>query len=315
MGMQLTPQEFKTAAAEVVNPGLRQFAWGVFDNYLIRKGGSPEKAYVYAPRKLPKGRRLYDLLINPYLRSPFTREQGLYVYSPLVDTPKLFLEFASLPENPGFEEEPNTEHNTTVVLDWIHAYGVLGVTPPTSSDPGADHMRQGGREDTLSRFVAEAHNANAALRLYEAATVHDGPDIDFIQRGMPESHKDELTQQTTMAKDWALNRVAAVVQAYVREGCYPILLRQEGSYQQALVFDNLLSAMWLQMMWLLMATGEVRRCARPGCPKIITYDQPPQPNIDFGLKKNARGKYKTRKDKQFCSTSCRVMNHKQKQRS
>ena len=132
---------------------------------------------------------------------------------------------------------------------------------------------------------------------------------------MPKSHKDEFTQQTTMAKDWALNRVAAVVQAYVREGCYPILLRQEGSYQQALIFDNLLSAMWLQMMWLLMATGEVRRCARPGCPKIITYDQPPQPNIDSGLKKNARGKYKTRKDKQFCSTSCRVMNHKRKQRS
>src|SRR5215210_8078379 len=95
---------------------------------------SPEKAYVYAPRKLPKGRRLYDLLINPYLRSPFTREQGLYVYSPLVDTPKLFLEFASLPENPGFDEEPNTEHNTTVVLDWIHAYGVLDVTSSTSSD-------------------------------------------------------------------------------------------------------------------------------------------------------------------------------------
>ena len=164
MGMQLTPQEFKTAVAEVVNPGLRQFAWGVFDNYLIRKGGSPEKAYVYAPRKLPKGRRLYDLLINPYLRSPFTREQGLYMYSPLVDTPKLFLEFASLPENPGFEEEPNTELNTTVVLDWIHAYGVPGVTPSTSSDPGADQMRQGGREDTLSRFIEDAKRTTQTPR-------------------------------------------------------------------------------------------------------------------------------------------------------
>jgi hypothetical protein len=313
--MQLTPKQFKAAAEEVVNSGLRQFVWGVFDNYVIRKEGSSQDTYVYAPRKLPKGRRLYDLLINPYLRDPWTREQGLYMYSPLVDTPKLFLEFASLPDDPGLDEDLNTKHNKTVWLDWVHAYGVLGLTPPMTSDPGADRMRQGGRVDTLSRFVREARYANAALRLYEAATAPEGPDTDFIQRGVPESRKDELAQSPTMAKEWALDRVALVVEAHVQEGCYPVLRRQEdGSFQQTFVFDNLLAAMWLQMMWLLMATGEIRRCARAGCNKIITYDQPPQPRVDPGLKKNARGKYKTRKDKQFCSTLCRVKNHQKNRR-
>ena len=310
--MRVTPREFKDAAAEAVNPGLREFMWGVFDNYVIRKEGSPEKAYIYAPRRLPKGRSVHDLLINRYLEDPWTSEQGLYMYSPLVDTPKLLLEFASLPEHPGFDEQPNTEHNRTVVLDWVLAYGVLGVTPPTSNDPGVDRMHQGGRDDTLARFISEALYANAALRLYEAATAREGPDMDFIERGVPDSLKDELIQRPALAKDWALRRVASVVQAYVRLGCHPILLHQGGSFQQALVYDNLLAAMWLQMMWLLMATGKVRQCERPGCTKIITFDRPPQPNVDLGLKKNARGKYKTRKDRRFCSDSCRALNHKLK---
>ena len=313
--MRFTAKDFKAAAEEIVNPGLRQFSWGVFDNYVIRKEDNPRDAYVYAPKNLPKGRKLYDLLINPYLRDPWTREQGLYMYSPLIDTPKLFLEFAGLPEDAGFDEEPNTEHNKTVVLDWVHSYGVLGVTPPVSSDVGANRMRQGGREDTVSRFVSEALYANATLRLYEAATAQEGPDIDFIQRGMPESRKDEVVQNPVIAKDWALNRIARIVEAYVQDGCYPMLFRQQdGSYQQTLVFDNLLGAMWLQMMWLLMATGKSRRCARPGCNKIITYDQHPQPEMDLGPKKNARGKYKTRVDKQFCSPLCRVKNHHQRKR-
>jgi hypothetical protein len=34
-------------------------------------------------------------------------------------------------------------------------------------------------------------------------------------------------------------------------------------------FDSLGGAMWLQMMYLLTATGKIKRCAGPGCDKII----------------------------------------------
>lgn len=53
-------------------------------------------------------------------------------------------------------------------------------------------------------------------------------------------------------------------------------------------FKFLLGAMYLQTIWFVSATGEFRRCQRPGCNKIFTSG---------------------RKDKRFCSDNCRVKNH------
>jgi hypothetical protein len=62
----------------------------------------------------------------------------------------------------------------------------------------------------------------------------------------------------------------------------------------------LLGAIWLHMAWLLEAKGEqVRRCKLPGCLRVVHFE-PGQPPADPELKKNVRGRYKTRVDCEFC---------------
>jgi hypothetical protein len=309
-------KEFHIAADEAVNSASRKMVWGIFDNYLVQEQGDGKEPYFYAPVDLPEGlpggKEPFQLLVNPWRRDPWSDGQALRMYSPL-DVSGLFLEFASLVDDPGLDDEPHTDNNRVVALDWIGAYGVLGLTP-TGFDSLTGRIHQGGEADSLSRFVEEAAFANATLRLFEAATAPDGPDIDFIQRGIPEGRKDHYVQNPTEARKWALARVAHVVQGYLESYCYPSFRVQENEtvilHWQ---FQNLLGAMWIQMTWLLTSTGKTRRCARPGCTKIITFESG-QPLAEPGLKKNSRGKYRTRIDKQFCTPLCRVKNHQQKQK-
>lgn len=288
--------------------------WGVFDNYLIKKHDDRSEPYFYAPVDLPEdlpgGKEAFQLLLNPYRRDPWSDGQGLTMYSPL-NVPGLFLEFAGLVDDPGLDDEPYTKNNEAVALDWIKTYGVLGLTP-TGFDSLTGRIHQGGEWDRVSSFVEQAGFANATLRLFEAATTPDGPDINFIQRGIPEDIRHHFAQDPDNARDWALSRVGEVVRLCLEDYCYPTFRIQEGgSPTLAWQFKNLLGAMWIQMMWLLTSTGETRRCARRGCPRIITFESG-QPPANPGLKKNPRGKYKTRKDKKFCSTLCRVKNHQKK---
>ena len=89
------------------------------------------------------------------------------------------------------------------------------------------------------------------------------------------------------------------------ERYYPELYQEGNALFPGLGFKSLLGAMYLQMAWLMSATGEVRRCRGPGCTRVITFEQPKAPSEDPGLRKNARGKYRTRKDKVFCSQRCK----------
>ena len=115
----------------------------------------------------------------------------------------------------------------------------------------------------------------------------------------------------TKAKNWALRRVQDKVLAGIRE-CYPTVhyFPKEKRYIQGSGFYSLISAMYLQMMWLLTASEEdIRRCRLPRCNKIISYEQPKQV-VDPGLKKNDRSKgYRTRSDKEFCNDICRGKFH------
>ena len=63
-------------------------------------------------------------------------------------------------------------------------------------------------------------------------------------------------------------------------------------------FKNLLGAIWLQMAWLLCADEGIRRCKLPDCFRVIAFEPGEQPPLD--APKGARGKYKTRKDREFC---------------
>jgi hypothetical protein len=97
----------------------------------------------------------------------------------------------------------------------------------------------------------------------------------------------------------------------VSRECFPMLYRQyRKEPEQTVGFfqgwgcRSLLGAMYLQMTWLMTEARNVRRCKGPECFRIITFDAPEQPIADPGLK-NARGKYRTRIDKEFCSRNCK----------
>jgi hypothetical protein len=98
--------------------------------------------------------------------------------------------------------------------------------------------------------------------------------------------------------------VAGITRGVVAQECYPTIYREGDEYVRGWGFRSLLGAMYLQMQWL-MTSEEVRRCKGPNCFKIITFE-PGEPYTGPGLERNMRGKYKTRIDKEFCSTNCRV---------
>src|SRR5215218_7899857 len=68
-------------------------------------------------------------------------------------------------------------------------------------------------------------------------------------------------------------------------------------------FGSLVGAMYLQMMWLMTATGKIKRCAGPGCDKIIYFDSSDLPNDSQMEGRAVRGIYKNKK---YCTTNCRV---------
>jgi hypothetical protein len=74
------------------------------------------------------------------------------------------------------------------------------------------------------------------------------------------------------------------------------------------------------MMWLVTSKDAPRRCAGPGCNRIISYKQLQQSQMwsdqtSNPWKKNDRSRgYRTRKDKKFCSDTCRVKNWQDKQK-
>jgi hypothetical protein len=108
-------------------------------------------------------------------------------------------------------------------------------------------------------------------------------------------------------KEVALEYIDETIHMRVTGECHPRLYRQkDGTARRGWGFKSLLGAMWLQMMWLRSApVDEVDRC--PWCRKTIAFErQPEQPEIDPGMKKYARRKYKTRDDKTFCNPRCRA---------
>jgi hypothetical protein len=89
-----------------------------------------------------------------------------------------------------------------------------------------------------------------------------------------------------MARQWALEQVANTVQERVAQYAYPALYQQPtGNFVQKWDFDNLLGAMWLQMLWFLTSNDQqhCRQCNRP----IL----------------------RPRRTKMFCSDTCKERNY------
>ena len=95
------------------------------------------------------------------------------------------------------------------------------------------------------------------------------------------------------------------VQNKLTTECYPQLVgASDLSFEPVYGFRSLLGAMYLQMYWLMTYKGNVRRSKEPGCPRVITFDQPEQPRDPWIHNDRSRG-YKTRVDKVFCSPACK----------
>jgi hypothetical protein len=262
--------------------------------------------FLYAPFRTPPpdpGRRLDSI-------SDLGRDDGLKrLYAPLRDVPDLFLRFAALARRGDLSLEDALQ----VMHMWVTTYGVLGLEGVDYLEiPGRSAYRQGRRE-SLSAFVAAVREAARCLELYEAATAPGGPDADVLERYRA------LGSTLQQKREWALVVVGDIVGEHVSTDCYPRLYRtveygKDGEarfwhdkktteFQQGWGFHSLLGAMYLQMMLYMTEGGEGRRGKRPGCYRLVTFD-PPRPAGDVGLKKGARGKYRTRRDKVFCNKPC-----------
>jgi hypothetical protein len=272
------------------------------------RGPYPQGVYVVAPTFLKDPS-------DPSLKEGVARDRKAFWeyfnpvdwYSP-VKYSDLFLEFAELADG--------GEITFDTMLDWVGHYGVLGFEGREyrGIDPRMPDL-MGGPMDNLQSFAFEARKANAVLRLYEAATAIGGPDVegiskygDYVITPFIEDRFGDRLEDPIFLKDTALDWVAGTVRRVVADDCYPELYQEGDTFRSGYGFKSLLGAIYLQMMWLMSATGEIRRCQGPGCNRVITYEQPEQ-SVDPGLKKNVRGKYRTRKDKRFCSDNCRVRNH------
>lgn len=284
--MAYEQKQYADAAAEAVSREQRDLGvWKVWPRYEIHWKG--EDAYAQAVNVPPGEYR-----------------ERVYKYRPLVDSPALFLEFARLADREIDEE---------IWSDWLHCYGTLGL----GKLDGRHTNFTGGRRETLSNFTEAARRANEALKFYEAATAPDGPDvaaIEAIAQQSPGYFNPSIWESAKMAQKVALLSAFTKVQNMLTAETHPHLYPTSDGFTIAPTFDSLLGAMFLQMAWLMAATGLVRRCAAPRCNEVIDFDIPDQP-VTTTLERNDRsGGYKTRSDKVYCDGVCKQRAYDERKR-
>jgi hypothetical protein len=283
--MRISTENFAKAANESVKDEFGYSRWLVYDDY---KGVRIEKgkdAYIKVP------------LV------PGKTPEKPHEYNPLL-VRGLFLEFAELAEGREVTQDD--------WLDWTKRWGVLGVDwreMPVN-------LYRGGHREKFSIFKSEAELANWVLRLYEAATAEDGPDVPRIRELLDLDDDDTGSEKI---KGWALSAVARMVQRRLIGECFPRLyaLKVDSFVKSPSGFGSLVGAMYLQMMYLITATdkntgNEIKRCAGPGCDRIIYFDSSDLPEEPELRGRAVRGTYKSR---EYCSTNCRVKRWQRDQKS
>jgi hypothetical protein len=230
-------------------------------------------------------------------------QDNMTLYAPL-KTPELVIDFAELAEKEITPED---------TLGWGQVYGLLGIPgydTVTTFDGFANWRVNGwGRRESVRRFAEAAREINACLRIYEAVTADEDVDLDKLSSAAGPLPLDVLRQwdrREGEERSWLFRILGRMVQTRLNEHCYPqfntytVGRLAVGKFALSWGFKNLLGAIWLHMAWLLEAEGErVKRCKLPGCLRVIHFE-PGEPVADPGLKKNVRGRYKTRVDREFC---------------
>lgn len=326
---QLNPEHFESAAREAVKKELRNTGWPVYEEYEICEEDG--EAFVIAPISHASFFRpdpMQELSAQEgYTQGRVWRryvgrdpiEDAMSHYAPL-RTPELILELAQLAEK---------EITSEAVLGWAQVYGLLGF--PDEDTVRADDgflkfkVERMGRRGSVRRFAEAAGEIRACLRIYEAITVDKDVNLDelssvaillprkaFIPFG-------PMEQQIGKERSWLFRVIGRTIQMRLDEYCYPLFGPHtykgiaNGKFSLTWGFRGLIGALWLHMAWLLEAEGQrVRRCKLPGCLRVIHFE-PGKSLADPGLKKNARGKYKTRADREFCEgRGCKQKYHYRK---
>jgi hypothetical protein len=163
------------------------------------------------------------------------------------------------------------------------------------------------------------------LRLYEAITAEEDVemgDLRLVANLLPRkafAPFGPVERHVGKERPWLYRVLARMVQMRLDQYCYPQFVAHTrggvamGRFSLVWGFRGLIGALWLQMAWLLEAEGRnVRRCKLPGCLRVIHFE-PGEPVADPSLKKNVRGRYKTRVDREFCKgRGCKQKYHYRK---
>lgn len=319
------------ALTKAVKPEFRTIRagiWPVYKKYeVVEEGGEP---FVIAPisrysfvEPEPYKTEIDTSSDKAYLvqrfagRSPL--QDAMTFYAPL-KTPELVLDLAELAEKKITPE---------AVRRWAETYGLLGFPDEdvvrTEEELGRYKVSRSGRRDNVRRFTETAQTVRACLRTYEAITADSEVELDsllstagylprkaFLPFGPVEQHIGK-------ERSWLFRVIGRTVQLRLEERCYPLFgartRNDEATGKFALTwgFRGLVGAIWLHMAWLLEAENErVKRCKLPDCLRVIHFE-PGEPAEDPGLKRNVRGKYKTRKDRIFCKgRACKQNYHNRK---
>jgi hypothetical protein len=302
-----------------VNPFLREkeshapFLWHVYEDYELVE---EEDALPYLRASTPKG---------------YETPKRVRSYNPLVDTPRLFLDFARIAER---------KNPANALSQWIAQYGLLGFADsspqwfpealPEVTVPPRWYDDRGGPGETLEAVWYEVYTTNHILALYEAVLNRDPDkletliftpeeDPEWLERGRQHvsGYANKLRRKTGSDRIDEIDVLVsgALVEVWEHIGAlevfaYPVI-NPTGDLRQQPLFTvdrlkaswgvrNLLGAMYLQFFWLVTSAGELSRCKY--CGRIISYAPP----IPAGEDRKAR---KPRKDKEFCDSRCRQNYH------
>lgn len=329
----LNTERFESAADKAVKEELRGAGWWVYEHYETREEG--DEMFVVAPvsfdsffrpepieERVIQGGEMQGQMWRSYSgRSP--QEDAIAIYAPL-RTPELVLDLAELAEKKITPE---------VVRSWAQIYGLLGFPDDdiVRFDDGFMKLqvKKMGRRDNVQRFAEAAGEIRGCLRIYEAVTA----DEDLALEELLVSYAILLPRKAFLPfgpierrageeRSWLIRVLGRLVQMRLEEYCYPMFGAQTrggvatGRFALAWGFRGLIGALWLHMAWLLEAESErVRRCKLPGCLRVIHFEPGKSADelgsvkdADGKFRKNARGKYKTRGDIEFC----KGRGHKQK---
>jgi len=304
MHQPITKDQVENALEDFVKPPFGNVSWPVYKTYEIQEEDGAE--YVVAPLTpesvmKPTGQR--NGWQTYTLRNP--REEALTLYAPL-RTPELLLEFADLADKPITAEG---------IQRWAEIYGLLGL-PEHDVVEAIGSWKGYARRDSVQDFREAAYVMRSALRAYELAIADEpiaGHKPGMYDHSMPSKAMPRWMPRWKGDQQWILAYVAGTVQMGLDEHCYPLITTYtdnglpSGRFSLGYGFKNLLGAMWLQMARLLENGGEsVKVCRLFECTRLIHFSTGERAPDEIKLEKhNARGKYKTRKNKAFCSGNCK----------